>query len=268
MHRAAYRDGAFQRALAVEPLAFCRGCHAPEAPTDAAPSPELAEMGVGCITCHRAGDEVLAAPDARGASGAPHGLLRSAAFGGPRRALRVTSSRSRGRRRAGARSGCRPRCGSTPSRPCADGVRELHMPEVPSGVGEAGRGRRAGGAASVACLRVVAERGRAGAGHRGRGAAPGGHGARGAARASGVGMPSRPATCSAAWWCGPRWSARRGGCSPSGQRSIARPWGRSAMWRTGFWWPMTTECRGPRGRPAGWTLDGRGGARVSRCASR
>lgn len=83
MHRAAWSDAAFQRALAVEPLAFCRGCHAPEAPTDALPSAELGAMGVGCISCHRAGETVLAAPDARGASGAPHGVLRSAAFGGP-----------------------------------------------------------------------------------------------------------------------------------------------------------------------------------------
>jgi len=82
MHRAAWTDKAFQRALAVEPLAFCRGCHAPEAPTAAMPSAELGEMGVACITCHRAGADVLAAPDAN-AGVAPHGLLRAAVFAGP-----------------------------------------------------------------------------------------------------------------------------------------------------------------------------------------
>jgi hypothetical protein len=82
MHRAAWTDAAFQRALAVEPLPFCRGCHAPEAPTAAHPSAELGEMGVACISCHRAGTEVLAAPDP-GGGGAPHGLLRAPVFAGP-----------------------------------------------------------------------------------------------------------------------------------------------------------------------------------------
>ena len=32
-HRNAYNDPTFQRALSLEPLPFCRGCHAPAAPT-------------------------------------------------------------------------------------------------------------------------------------------------------------------------------------------------------------------------------------------
>jgi hypothetical protein len=139
MHRAAYRDGAFQRALAVEPLAFCRGCHAPEAPTDAAPSPELAEMGVGCITCHRAGDEVLAAPDARGASGAPHGLLRSAAFGGPQACASCHEFAFPGAAPGGGAERMQTTVREHASSAHAEtACASCHMPEVPSGVGEGG----------------------------------------------------------------------------------------------------------------------------------
>jgi hypothetical protein len=78
-HRSAFTDLAFQGALAVEPLAFCRGCHAPEAPPESPPPPELAAIGVACVTCHIAGDALLAPPkDA--SSAAPHASLRSQAF--------------------------------------------------------------------------------------------------------------------------------------------------------------------------------------------
>jgi hypothetical protein len=79
LHRNAYTSPAFARALRAEPLSFCRGCHAPEAPVDRAPDGEEAAVGVACVTCHGAGDRVLAAPSAA-PSRAPHGVVRDAAF--------------------------------------------------------------------------------------------------------------------------------------------------------------------------------------------
>jgi hypothetical protein len=52
LHRGSYTNTAFQTALAVEPTAFCRGCHAPEADPRTPPERASAEMGVGCVTCH------------------------------------------------------------------------------------------------------------------------------------------------------------------------------------------------------------------------
>lgn len=77
-HRSAYTDPTFQAALAVEPSAFCRGCHAPEGPEEDAPEAAQA-IGVGCVTCHLAGDVVIAAPRP-GLSVAPHRVDRAEAF--------------------------------------------------------------------------------------------------------------------------------------------------------------------------------------------
>lgn len=77
-HQLAYVNSAFAAALAKEPLAFCRGCHAPEAPPDAPPPADRAELGVGCVTCHVAGDAPLAAPHE--SRSAPHPVLRDARF--------------------------------------------------------------------------------------------------------------------------------------------------------------------------------------------
>lgn len=80
LHRAAHTDPAYQRALALEPLAFCRGCHAPEADPARDPPPELGALGVGCVSCH--GDThtgTLAAPRAD-APAAPHAVARASAF--------------------------------------------------------------------------------------------------------------------------------------------------------------------------------------------
>ncbi len=77
-HRTAFSDPTFQHALAIEPTAFCRGCHAPEDPD--ATDPEGAQtLGIGCVTCHLAGDRVLAAPR-EGWVFPPHAVERSAAF--------------------------------------------------------------------------------------------------------------------------------------------------------------------------------------------
>ncbi len=78
-HRSAFTDAPFQRALAVENKAFCRSCHAPEDPDATRPDgPQT--LGVACVTCHLAGDAILAAPKP-GISLAPHRLDRSPAFG-------------------------------------------------------------------------------------------------------------------------------------------------------------------------------------------
>lgn len=84
-HRRSDLDPAYQRALAREPLPFCRSCHAPEA-DPAGPAPrELSELGVGCVTCHLDGDRVLAAPSTRpGPERAPHAVRRDAGFASER----------------------------------------------------------------------------------------------------------------------------------------------------------------------------------------
>lgn len=77
-HRSSFTDPTFQKALAIEDTAFCRGCHAPEAPGPDG-SKEAQAIGVGCVTCHLAADVVMAAP-APGISFAPHRADRSEVF--------------------------------------------------------------------------------------------------------------------------------------------------------------------------------------------
>lgn len=78
LHRVAFTDAAFQSSLAREPLPFCRGCHAPEADASAPPPAWAAAMGIGCVTCHLRGDDVLAAPRRDADDDAiPHAVVRS-----------------------------------------------------------------------------------------------------------------------------------------------------------------------------------------------
>lgn len=76
MHRGAYTNAAFQTALAVEPTPFCRACHAPEADPARPPAREVADLGVGCVTCHVSDDGVVLAGTTNRAS--PHRVRRSA----------------------------------------------------------------------------------------------------------------------------------------------------------------------------------------------
>jgi Cytochrome c554 and c-prime len=78
-HAKAYVNPAFQRALAIEPLAFCRGCHAPESNPLTEGKVKLQELGVACVSCHIVDGPVLATEGNHSAS--PHSISRTPAFG-------------------------------------------------------------------------------------------------------------------------------------------------------------------------------------------
>jgi hypothetical protein len=59
LHQEAWTDPVFQKAYAIEPVAFCRGCHAPESDPNAAPTEAAQGVGVGCTTCHVQGDSIV-----------------------------------------------------------------------------------------------------------------------------------------------------------------------------------------------------------------
>ncbi len=52
LHKQAWKDPIFQKAYAIEPLAFCRGCHAPESDAAKEPTPAAQDLGIGCVSCH------------------------------------------------------------------------------------------------------------------------------------------------------------------------------------------------------------------------
>jgi hypothetical protein len=79
LHHRANVEPTYVRSFAVEPLAFCTGCHAPEAPGATDLSAGVSVLGVGCVTCHGTGDRVLGAPSAA-PKAAPHGVVRDARF--------------------------------------------------------------------------------------------------------------------------------------------------------------------------------------------
>jgi hypothetical protein len=88
LHARAHTDAVYQRALAIEPLAFCRGCHAPEAdPREAVPE-AAAALGVACVTCHVLGDDIVGAAHERSSAFAratsrvaPHPIVRDGRLG-------------------------------------------------------------------------------------------------------------------------------------------------------------------------------------------
>ena len=85
-HRAATVNPAYQHALRVEPSAFCRGCHAPEADPSRATPQALRDLGVGCVTCHVPAEGVVlaagtkTATESDGDTTSAHVIERSAAF--------------------------------------------------------------------------------------------------------------------------------------------------------------------------------------------
>jgi hypothetical protein len=58
LHQHAWKDPVFQEAYQVEPLPFCRGCHAPESDPAREPTAKAQDVGVGCVTCHLMNDGV------------------------------------------------------------------------------------------------------------------------------------------------------------------------------------------------------------------
>ena len=80
-HARAYTNRAFQRALAIEPLPFCKGCHAPEANPNGKADVRLTNLGIGCVSCHVIDGAVLAKQGGRTCAGQP--ALQLAQFGGP-----------------------------------------------------------------------------------------------------------------------------------------------------------------------------------------
>ena len=76
-HRTAFTDETFQTAHTLEPQAFCRACHAPEA-DEMHVEADAAALGVACVTCHVRDDVVIAAPGE--GEPAPHAIERDPAF--------------------------------------------------------------------------------------------------------------------------------------------------------------------------------------------
>lgn len=60
LHRMAWDDEVFLGAYVVEPIAFCRGCHAPEALVSNTHDPAR-HLGVACVTCHVVGHDIVGA---------------------------------------------------------------------------------------------------------------------------------------------------------------------------------------------------------------
>lgn len=83
-HQRANIDPAYQHAFAIEPTAFCRSCHAPEADPLKEPPAEVSALGVGCVTCHVTEEGVVLAanhqPTDLNRAPAPHPLRRSNEF--------------------------------------------------------------------------------------------------------------------------------------------------------------------------------------------
>jgi len=81
-HQQSNVNPAYRKAFAIEPTAFCRGCHAPEADPRVDPPEAVSELGVGCVTCHVTEEGVVLAATSTSepAVRAPHPLRRSAAF--------------------------------------------------------------------------------------------------------------------------------------------------------------------------------------------
>jgi hypothetical protein len=59
LHHRAWDDPVFLTAYAIEPIAFCRACHVPEAEPSATPSEGARRLGVGCVTCHVEGGAIV-----------------------------------------------------------------------------------------------------------------------------------------------------------------------------------------------------------------
>lgn len=85
-HQRAHDNPAYRAAFAIEPLPFCRGCHAPEGNPLAPPTAAVGALGVGCVTCHVTPEGAVLATAHDRTDGlerdgsAPHAVLYSADF--------------------------------------------------------------------------------------------------------------------------------------------------------------------------------------------
>ena len=78
LHQQAWTDPVFLGAYAIEPLPFCRGCHAPMADISNSNDPARF-LGVGCVTCHLEGEHILGVRDLEARAGG-HAVVGSAQF--------------------------------------------------------------------------------------------------------------------------------------------------------------------------------------------
>jgi hypothetical protein len=140
-HRAAFSNGAFQAAYRLEPTAFCRGCHAPEADPREAPAAGEGAIGVGCVTCHVVDEGVVLAAPGRATprdqaepgdrpGEAPHAIARREDFAGPGACVSCHEFRFPGTAGAGddafmQTTGREHARSASSERPCAS----CHMPE-------------------------------------------------------------------------------------------------------------------------------------------
>jgi hypothetical protein len=83
LHKSAWTDEVFQAAYDVEPMTFCRNCHAPLAREGTRPTGVAAREGVSCSVCHVRDGQILSSGAGRGdAPGtiAPHAVRADARF--------------------------------------------------------------------------------------------------------------------------------------------------------------------------------------------
>jgi cytochrome c554/c'-like protein len=69
-HRDAWDDRVFLAAFVLEPIPFCRRCHAPEVAESSDEPDPARHLGVGCVTCHVQADGVLGTRDRPGGADA------------------------------------------------------------------------------------------------------------------------------------------------------------------------------------------------------
>lgn len=81
LHRRAFEDPLFRAAYAVESLAFCRNCHAPETQRAAGPSDGEAEVGVACTSCHLV-EGAIVGKRGRSADARGHAVVEDRRVGG------------------------------------------------------------------------------------------------------------------------------------------------------------------------------------------
>lgn len=78
LHASAWSDQVFQAAYAVEPMPFCRNCHAPLGAANAEPDPRAAREAVSCAACHVRAGTVLSS---RSTTASPHPTFATMSLG-------------------------------------------------------------------------------------------------------------------------------------------------------------------------------------------